>query len=104
MSLQQANLNPIYVQLDVRQFPRAAGVYMEVSQPNQPFPNPNDVVPFPGSLIGLEMRGTYGVTVLSPQNQLRGYGVYYVRVIPLDASGHQAVGRFSNPSILQLVP
>lgn len=93
---------PINIQWNVSSFPGAGGVFVEISRPNTRFSNPNDVNPDPQGLTGFAVRGARSGTQIVPARQLPSWGQYFIRVIPLDNTGNKAVGRFSNPSLLQL--
>lgn len=93
---------PVSIQWNVSSFPGAGGVFVEVSRPNTTFSNPNDVNPDPQRLLGFAVKGARGGTQIVPARQLPSWGQYLIRVIPLNSTGNQSVGRFSNPSILQL--
>jgi hypothetical protein len=86
----------VRITFDVSEFSGAAGVYIEVSRPNQPFSNPNTEQQDPNALGGAGVRGMRGEFSFTPASQLSGQGTYYFRVIPLDSSGRKAVGKFSN--------
>ena len=95
---------PIPVDYDVSEFPTAGGAYLEFSAPNQEFSDPNSTLPDPHHSVGGAKRGVRGVFTVVPRRNLPGWGRYGFRIIPLDAAGNQAVGRFSNPSHLELSP
>lgn len=94
----------VLVRFDARQIAGAGGVYMEVSAPNQPFPNPNDVKPAPGSSYGATFRAPMGTLVILPSRHLPGWGQYSIRIIPLDRQLRRSVGRFSDSAVLTLSP
>jgi len=79
----------------------AVGAYVEISRPNASFSNPNGSEPDPYRLSYATQSGVQGQVPLTPSYQLPGWGVYQIRVIPLDA-GYQPVGLFSNPAVLYL--
>ena len=94
----------VSVSWDVRNISGAAGIYFEVLGPNKEFSEPNGTTPDPQALPGTSLSRTSGRLNISPARQLPGWGQYKIRVIPLDRSGRNAVGRFSNPAILNLNP
>jgi hypothetical protein len=49
-------------------------------------------------LMSAALRGVRQRFFLNPAQALPGWGVYQLRVIPLDVSGTRAVGRASNSS------
>jgi len=93
---------PITISYDVSRMSGAAGIYFEMSRPNQPFSQPNGTQPDMLHTAGFAKAGVKGTIGLVPAQHLPGYGSYFVRVIALDASGRQAVGVFSNTSVLQV--
>jgi hypothetical protein len=91
----------IPIDYDVSEFPGAAGVYIEVSGVNREFMDPNGTQPDPTHTAGGSQRGVRGrLFVMPAQNLPAGWGTYSFRVIPLNAAGNQAVGRFSSSSRL----
>ncbi len=93
-----------YINYDVSNFAGAGGVYIEVSRPNMSFSNPNDYNPDPYALGGFQLRGVRGWASMTPAVNLPGWGVYSIRIVPLDVTGQRAVGRFSNPSRYSILP
>jgi subtilisin family serine protease len=93
----------VAIDYDVSEFNGAAGAYIEVSRPGTPFSNPNDTHPDPMRLTFAFAQGTRNRLMLMPSQNLPGWGVYGIRVIPLTAQGY-AAGLFSNPSVLELRP
>ena len=89
---------------DVSGFAGAAGVYFEVTRPNGEFAVPNGVTPDPRAIPGGAVPIVRGQINILPLRQLPGWGVYKFRVVPLDRTGRRAVGRFSNPAVLNLSP
>jgi hypothetical protein len=89
---------------DVSEFRNAGGVYLEFLQPGREFLQPNGTVPDPYRISWLTRRGSAGVLNLLPISALPGWGAYSMRVIPLDQSGMNPVGRFSDSSHLILMP
>ncbi len=106
----QSNLssnNPwasVTVQYDVSSFQaaNAGGVYIEVSQPNRSFSNPNGASPDPQALGGVSIANLRGSYTFLPGRQLPNWGEYQIRIIPLDRTGRNAVGKFSNSATLSL--
>lgn len=94
----------LQIQWNVGEFPGARGVFIEVSRPNQPFQQQNGVKGDPNGLGGSSIAQVSGSVTIIPANQLPGWGLYQIRVIPLDASGRLPVGQFSNSSELNLRP
>ena len=92
----------VVITYDVSNFTNVAGVYIEVSKANTPFSNPNGTTQDPNAFGGVGVRGAQGQYAFIPAQTLPSWGTYYVRVIPLDASGRVALGKFSNPSKLML--
>lgn len=88
---------------DVTVLPSAAGVYVEVTRPNQPFSNPNDVAPDPQRYWLGTNSGARARMSLLPARFLPGWGTYGFRVIAVDRRG-QILGRFSDPATLVLQP
>ena len=100
-------MNPnqqIFIQYDVSRFQGAWNAFIEISKPNMPFSNPNGMGPDPNGLMGGTIRGRAGGMNLLPARQLPGFGRYYIRVIPIDGTGRQPVGAFSDPAELLLGP
>ena len=105
MNLRSANpYLPITIAYDVSNFAGGAGAYVEISRPNSTFSNPNDTKPDPFAQGGVQIRGVRGWLTLTPSVNLPSWGVYSIRVVPLDISGRNAVGHFSNASIFSLLP
>lgn len=94
----------IIVMFDVRNFPGAGGAFIEISRPNQPLSPPNGTQRDRSAHIAIGVRGTRNGIRITPRKHLPGWGRYYIRVIPLDPTGRQAVGRFSDVSELILSP
>jgi hypothetical protein len=92
----------VYIDVDVSEFAGAGGVYLEISRAGRDFSNPNSMTPDPMQLRSAALRGVRQRFFLNPAQALPGWGVYHLRVIPLDASGSRAVGRASNSSRLIL--
>ncbi len=92
----------VFIDVDVSEFVGAGGVYLEISRAGQDFSNPNSMKPDPMQLRSASLRGVRQRFFLSPAQALPGWGVYSLRVIPLDSSGTRAVGRASNSSRLIL--
>ncbi|MBU6376474.1 MAG: hypothetical protein KGQ59_10795 [Bdellovibrionales bacterium] len=98
-----ANPNaPVFIDADVSEFSGAGGVYLEISRANQDFSNPNSTLPDKSHLRAASLRGKKVRFYLVPAQALTGRGTYYLRVIPLNAAGTQAVGRASSSSRLVL--
>jgi subtilisin family serine protease len=95
---------PVRLQYNVSQFPAAAGVYMEISRPNAEFILPNGTQPDPYRLNYSSNAGAIGYFTIYPIQAMPGWGTYKIRIIPLDRSFQQAVGRFSNSAVLVLRP
>lgn len=89
---------------DVSASSGAVGIYFEVLGPNKEFIEPNGLMPDRFAIRGGNIRALRGQLRILPAQQLPGWGVYKFRVIPLDATGRKAVGRFSNPAVLKLAP
>lgn len=89
---------------DTSEFPGAAMVWFEISAADRDFLEPNGTRPDPYRTVGTLLRGSRGGFYLIPARVLPGWGVYSVRVIPVDAAGNAPVGRFSNPARLILRP
>ncbi len=92
----------VFIDVDVSEFAGAGGVYLEVSRADRDFSNPNSTTPDPMQLRSAALRGVRQRFFLNPAQALPGWGVYHLRVIPLDASGMRSVGRASNSSRLIL--
>lgn len=92
----------VFIDVDVSEFAGAGGVYLEISRAGQDFSNPNSTNPDPMQLRSAALRGVRQRFFLNPAQALPGWGVYSLRVIPLDALGTRAVGRASNSSRLIL--
>lgn len=106
-STQYSTHNPsglITIEYDVSEFKQAGGIYFEMSKPDQVLAGPNGTTPDPAAGAGFAKAGARGKIQLVPSQHLPGYGSYQIRVIPLDATGKKALGRFSNPSTLQVLP
>lgn len=103
LRLRNPNQN-VRINFDVTNFKNAVGIYYEVSGQNRKFSNPNGVQPDPSHTGGQTIRATRGSVNLLPARQLPGWGTYEIRIIPLDATGQNAVGLFSNSAILELRP
>lgn len=95
---------PVRLQYNVSQFTGAAGVYLEVSRPNSGFISPNGTQTDPYRLNYSSNMGTTGFFTIYPIQALPGWGTYQVRIIPVDRSFQQPVGRFSNSAVLNLRP
>ena len=95
---------PIRLQYDVSEFQGAAGVYLEVSRPNTGFTVPNGTQTDPYRLNFSTSAGTIGYFTIYPIQAMPGWGTYQIRIIPLDRSFQQPVGKFSNPAVLVLQP
>ncbi|OFZ78312.1 MAG: hypothetical protein A3K03_03575 [Bdellovibrionales bacterium RIFOXYD1_FULL_44_7] len=94
----------IPIDYNVSNFRLARGVYLEVSRPNQLFLEPNGYNPDSFRLVWATQAGTVGRFFLTPVQSLSGYGVYSIRVIPLDYSGRYPVARFSHSAFLDFRP
>jgi len=92
----------ISIEYDVSSFSGAGGIYFEVSRPNQTFSQPNSTTPDPQAFKGFAQAGVRGQLQLTPAQHLPGWGIYQMRIIPLDQTGQKAVGRFSNASTLAI--
>jgi hypothetical protein len=93
----------VTVSYDVSQFPGAARVYVEFSQANREFSNPNGNGPDP-------FRQTYtygppgrGQVYFQPVSVLPGWGTYSIRIVPLDAN-YNGLSLLSNSSRMMLRP
>ncbi len=98
--------NPMQVvqfQVDVSNFSNAYGFYYEIAV-NRDFSDPNGIMPDPNAIHGGAVPLTKATIHFVPQYQLPGWGTYKFRIIPLDQTGRQAVGRFSNSAVLVLKP
>jgi hypothetical protein len=79
----------------------AVGVYIELSQPNQEFSNPNGTTPDPNRLNYAMLNNTKGTLSFVPSRTVPSWGTYALRVIPLNSQNY-AVGKFSSSSHLKL--
>lgn len=105
INLSSRNPNQVIVfAWDVSNFKYAAGIYFEIIGPNREIMDPNGMSPTPGAIRGTSIASLRGSVNILPIRHLPGWGVYYLRVIPLDRSGRSAVGRFSNGAKLILSP
>jgi hypothetical protein len=93
---------PIIMKWDVSGSNGAKGIYFEVLGPNKEYSEPNGVNPDHQAMRGGNIPRVRGELTILPARQLPGWGVYKIRVIPLDASGRRPVGRFSYPAVLNL--
>lgn len=96
--------NFIVFSWDVSNFSSATGIYFEIIGPNREIVDPNGLRPTPGAIRGTNIARTRGSISIVPARQLPSWGVYYLRVIPLDRTGRSAVGKFSNGAKLLLAP
>jgi hypothetical protein len=90
----------VSIEYDVSAITGSAGIYFEVSRPNQAFSEPNSTKPEPNVTTGFSRAGSTGQLWLVPAQHLPGWATYQMRVIALDASGRVAMSRFSNSSTL----
>jgi len=98
--------NPYFtipIDYDVTAIPGAFGAVAEVTRPGFVFTNPNGNMPDPMRFGASMAMGTRNRMFVVPAQQLPGWGVYLFRVIAIDQQG-RFVGRFSNPSVLELRP
>jgi hypothetical protein len=100
---QAVTTNPyqaIPIEYDVSNFTGAAGIYFEVTKPNQTFSQPNSTTPDSNAFTGFARAGARGQFFVVPAQHLPGWGSYQMRLIPLDQTGKKALGKFSNASTL----
>ena len=99
------NINgTIPISIDVRNIQGATGFVIEISKPNQRFSNPNGTNIDLNNHIGYEIYwATSGTYNLIPSRHLPAYGSYQIRIMGL-SQGNQPAGRFSNSSILNVMP
>ena len=95
---------PIVMTWDVSTMSGARGIYFEVLGPNKEYTEPNGVNPDRQAMKGGSIPQVRGRITILPSRQLPGWGVYKIRIIPLDATGQRPAGRFSNPAVLNLAP
>ncbi len=97
--------NPVTIAFDISEFGSqgAAGAYIEISQPNREFSNPNGDSPDPQRLTYAMVNGLTGNVTFVPARTLPNWGTYAFRVIPLN-NQRFPVGKFSNSSHLKLMP
>jgi hypothetical protein len=80
----------------------ATGIYFEVIGPNKDFQEEHGVQPDPQAMPGGSFARVRGQIQINPARQLPGWGVYKFRIVPLNRTGRQPVGRFSSPAVLEL--
>ncbi len=90
----------VSIDYDVSDITGSAGIYFEVSRPNQVFSDPNSTRPDPNVTTGFSRAGTTGRLWLVPAQHLPGWATYQMRLIALDSTGRTPVSRFSNSSTL----
>lgn len=94
----------VQVTFDVSSVKGAGSVYIEVSQPNAVFQEPNGINPDPYALMNQWVSGTIGSVTIVPVQNLPTWGSYQIRVIALDGAGQNAVAAFSNAAVLNVFP
>jgi hypothetical protein len=105
IELHVANPNQlISLNWDVSNISGAYGIYFEIIGPNKDFSAPNGTMPDSQSLGKGSIKLKVGKLSILPARQLPGWGVYKIRVIPLDQTGRVAKGLFSNSAVLRLMP
>jgi hypothetical protein len=92
----------ITIDYDVSNIPKAAGIYFEVSRPNQTFRQPNSTQAERDVTTAFARAGSRGQLYLVPMRHLPGPGIYQMRLIALDSTGTRPVSRFSNASSLSV--
>lgn len=88
----------IFFTFDIRNFSGAEVTGIELSNANQPFPNPNGTEPAPN----VRYRGGFDSTFKTLEvftSKLPARGTYYFRIIPLTRDG-KPLAPWSNSSIL----